>query len=91
MGDYISGSTACVEGSIVRTTRSVANIPVGSGYRGRIVNALGSAMDGMGAVKHSQRLTVNSSIYSVRLAVSWATLTDTVRELHSLGLEVQGY
>ena len=53
MGDYNTGNTACVEGSIVRTTRSVANIPVGSGYRGRIVNALGSAMDGMGAVKHT--------------------------------------
>lgn len=47
--------TACVEGSIVRTTRSVANIPVGSSYRGRIVNALGSAVDGMGAVAVDER------------------------------------
>lgn len=51
MGD----NNACVEGSIVRTTRSVANIPVGSGYRGRIVNALGSAMDGMGAVEEEDQ------------------------------------
>ena len=33
----------------------VANIAVGSGYRGRIVNALGSAMDGMGAVEEEDR------------------------------------
>ena len=47
MGD----NSTCVEGSIVRTTRSVANIPVGPGYRGRIVNALGSPMDGLGAIE----------------------------------------
>ena len=47
MGD----SSTCVEGSIVRTTRSVANIPVGPGYRGRIVNALGEPMDGLGAIE----------------------------------------
>ena len=47
MGD----SSTCVEGSIVRTTRSVANIAVGPAYRGRIVNALGSPMDGLGALE----------------------------------------
>ncbi len=51
MGD----SSTCVEGSIVRTTRSVANIPVGPGYQGRIVNALGSPIDGLGAlIDHAQ-------------------------------------
>lgn len=32
--------------SCVRTTRHVAQIPVGLGYCGRIINALGSAIDG---------------------------------------------
>ena len=35
---------------VVRTTRSVANISVGPEYRGRIVNALGVPLDGMGGL-----------------------------------------
>jgi len=38
------------EGTSVRTTRHVAQIPVGSGYAGRIINALGAPVDGIGPV-----------------------------------------
>lgn len=61
------GSMQCVEGSIVRTTRSVANIPVGSVYGGRIVNALGYAIDGLGilAVGGLERRNLESPAPSI--------------------------
>ena len=61
MGD----DSTCVEGSIVRTTRSVANIPVGPGYRGRIVNSLGSPMDGLGAIEDQERRSLESPAPSI--------------------------
>ena len=61
MGD----NSTCVEGSIVRTTRSVANVPVGAGYRGRIVNALGSPMDGLGAIDAQERRSLESPAPSI--------------------------
>ena len=38
---------------------------MGSGYRGRIVNALGSAMDGMGAVEEEDRRSLESPAPSI--------------------------
>ena len=35
----------------MRTTRQVANIPVGKAYRGRMVNALGAPVDGLGGIE----------------------------------------
>ena len=38
-------------GSLVRTTNHVAQLPCGPSYRGRIVNALGSPVDGLGGIE----------------------------------------
>ncbi len=45
------GEQTCTEGSLVRTTNQVANIPVGECYRGRMVNALGAPVDGLGGIE----------------------------------------
>lgn len=37
------------EGALVRTTRTVAQVSVGIGYCGRIINALGEPVDGAGS------------------------------------------
>ncbi len=46
MGDY----TDIVEGDEVRTTGSVASVPVGDALLGRVVNALGQPIDGKGPI-----------------------------------------
>ena len=38
------------EGTVVRTSRHVVQIPVGVGYCGRIINALGEPVDGAGSL-----------------------------------------
>lgn len=45
------GEQTCTEGSLVRTTSQVANIFVGDAYRGRMVNALGAPVDGLGEIE----------------------------------------
>jgi len=47
MGDW----TALHEGDTVRRTGRVLDIPVGSGYLGRVVNALGEPEDGKGPIQ----------------------------------------
>src|SRR5690554_1302002 len=47
MGDW----TALHEGDTVRRTGRVLDIPVGAGYLGRVVNALGEPIDGKGPVE----------------------------------------
>jgi F-type H+-transporting ATPase subunit alpha len=47
LGDY----TAIKEGSEVRTTGKLLQVPVGKGLLGRVVNALGQPLDGKGPVK----------------------------------------
>ena len=47
LGDY----TAIREGSEVRTTGKLLQVPVGKGLLGRVVNALGQPIDGKGPVK----------------------------------------
>tara|TARA_B100000945_G_scaffold321446_1_gene336063 strand:- start:3314 stop:4963 length:1650 start_codon:yes stop_codon:yes gene_type:complete len=46
MGDY----EAIEEGSIVRSTGRIAEVPVGPGLMGRVVNALGQSVDGKGPI-----------------------------------------
>ena len=43
-------SSSLTVGSLVRTTNHVAQLPVGPAYRGRMVNALGSPVDGLGGL-----------------------------------------
>jgi len=57
--------SSCCEGSIVRTTRSVAMIPVGPAYQGRIVNALGSPLDGLGSIDTQDRRSLESPAPSI--------------------------
>jgi len=47
MGDW----TALHEGDTVRRTGRVLDIPVGAGYLGRVVNALGEPVDGKGPIQ----------------------------------------
>jgi F-type H+-transporting ATPase subunit alpha len=51
MGDW----TALHEGDTVRRTGRVLDIPVGQGYLGRVVNALGEPIDGQGAIEAEGR------------------------------------
>lgn len=43
--------TGIKEGDIVRRTDKIVSVPVGKGLLGRVVNALGEPIDGLGAVK----------------------------------------
>jgi F-type H+-transporting ATPase subunit alpha len=47
MGEY----TEIEEGDMVRSTGRIASVPVGDGLVGRVVNALGQAIDGKGPVQ----------------------------------------
>src|SRR5215470_15300964 len=47
LGDY----TKIEEGSEVRTTGKLLQVPVGKGMLGRVVNALGQPVDGKGPIK----------------------------------------
>ena len=51
MGDW----TALHEGDTVRRTGRVLDIPVGAGYLGRVVNALGEPIDGQGPIEQDDR------------------------------------
>src|ERR1700723_331066 len=48
LGDY----TAIKEGTEVRTTGKLLQVPVGKGLLGRVVNALGQPLDGKGPIKN---------------------------------------
>jgi F-type H+-transporting ATPase subunit alpha len=50
MGDYASIS----EGMQVYATGRIASVPVGDGLIGRVVNALGDAIDGKGSIKNTK-------------------------------------
>ncbi|MDX1437979.1 MAG: F0F1 ATP synthase subunit alpha [Anaerolineales bacterium] len=49
MGEY----SGIEEGMLVRSTGRIASVPVGDGLIGRVVNALGEAVDGKGAIQSS--------------------------------------
>ena len=40
-----------IEGSRVRRTKKTAGIPVGEGFLGRVINALGEPIDGLGQIQ----------------------------------------
>ena len=50
LGDY----SEIGEGMKVRATGRIASVPVGNGLIGRVVNALGEPIDGMGAIPYKQ-------------------------------------
>lgn len=46
------------EGSVVKRTEQIVDIPVGDGMLGRVVNPLGEPLDGKGEIKSSERKPV---------------------------------
>src|SRR5919197_4857779 len=50
--------TGIKEGDEVRTTGRVADVPVGEGLVGRVVNALGQEIDGKGPIQATERRSV---------------------------------
>ncbi len=55
LGDW----TALQEGDVVRRTGRVLDIAVGDGYLGRVVDPLGSPMDGKGAIESTERRQID--------------------------------
>ncbi len=52
VGIILFGDDSSVrEGSLVRRTKKTAGVPVGEGFLGRVVNALGEPVDGQGKIK----------------------------------------
>jgi F-type H+-transporting ATPase subunit alpha len=47
--------TGVEEGQVVRRTGEVLSVPVGDGYLGRVVDPLGTPIDGLGAVENGSR------------------------------------
>ena len=47
----LSDTSSIKEGTLVRRTGKVVSVPVGEGFLGRIVNALGEPIDGKGAIE----------------------------------------
>jgi F-type H+/Na+-transporting ATPase subunit alpha len=63
VGCAIMGSdTGIKEGSLVRRTNVIAEVPVGEALLGRVVNSLGEAIDGLGEIKseHSRRIELKA-------------------------------
>ncbi len=53
------------EGSEVRRTKEVLSVPVGDAYLGRVVDALGRPMDGLGEIETSERRVLELQAPSV--------------------------
>ena len=49
----LSDKSTIKEGTVVRRTGKVVSVPVGEGFLGRIVNALGEPIDGKGPIENS--------------------------------------
>jgi len=59
VGVIVLGESAGIaEGSTVKATGRILDIPVGEAMLGRVVNPLGEPLDGLGAIKTSERLPV---------------------------------
>ena len=54
-----------VEGSIVRRTGKTAGIPVGEGFLGRVINALGEPIDGKGEIQASEYRPIEAPAPSI--------------------------
>jgi F0F1-type ATP synthase alpha subunit len=46
------------EGDVVKRTGSIVDVPIGEGMLGRVVDALGNPIDGLGPIKSDQRQRV---------------------------------
>ncbi len=59
VGVVIFGSDAEIsEGSTVKRTGSIVDVPIGKGLLGRVVDALGNPIDGKGPIEYSERRRV---------------------------------
>src|SRR3954454_11719926 len=54
----LGDATHIEEGSEVRRTGEILSVPVGDGYLGRVVDALGRPLDGLGEIESSERRTL---------------------------------
>ena len=60
VGIVIFGDDRAIgEGTIVKRTKSIVDVPVGKGLLGRVVDALGNPIDGKGAITSSERRVVD--------------------------------
>jgi F-type H+-transporting ATPase subunit alpha len=73
LGDY----TQIKEGDEVRCTGRIAEVPVGEGIIGRVVDPLGRAVDGKGAVKTEKRRPIERVAPNVVLRASVDTPVQT--------------
>ncbi len=56
VGVVIMGDTTLVrEGDVVKRTGRIAEVPVGDGLVGRVVDALGTPIDGLGEIKNAKK------------------------------------
>lgn len=61
IGCVIFGDDSDIEeGSIARRTKKIAGMPVGNGFLGRIVNALGMPIDGEGVIKEDEYFPIEN-------------------------------
>ena len=51
----ISAHRELQEGDIVKRTGSIVDVPIGEGMLGRVIDALGNAIDGKGPVEYTER------------------------------------
>lgn len=48
---FLTSNREIQEGDIVKRTGSIVDVPIGEGMLGRVVDALGNAIDGAGPIK----------------------------------------
>ena len=66
VGLVLFGASSKVkEGDLAKRTGKVVEVPVGDGMLGRVVNPLGKAMDGKGAIKTDQSLPIERKALGV--------------------------
>lgn len=53
------------EGDIVKRTKRVVEVPVGDGLLGRVVNALGHPIDGLGPIKYEKTMPIERKAPSI--------------------------
>src|SRR6201988_2281967 len=59
VGVVIFGSDAAIsEGSSVKRTGTIVDVPIGKGLLGRVVDALGNPIDGKGPIEETERRRV---------------------------------
>ncbi len=66
VGAVIFGETEGIkEGSLVKSTGKVAEVPAGEGVLGRVVNALGNPIDGKGSIENSKYMKIERPAYGI--------------------------